>query len=68
MFGYNRESPSWNDRSYENCSHKMCEKCGGSGRDKFGRICIHMISCCCKRCSNASLSNSLGNSKRSLIN
>lgn len=33
------------------CFHLACSKCQGTRRDEFGRACIHMISCPCKRCT-----------------
>jgi hypothetical protein len=33
------------------CLHKECPKCKGTGWQKNGRICVHMISCRCKKCS-----------------
>ncbi len=51
---YNRK---WNDMVVQDnwknrkCLHDGCDKCHGSGRDKDGRLCVHMISCPCKRCN-----------------
>jgi hypothetical protein len=36
----------------ENCLHKNCSRCGGTGICKdTHEICIHMISCSCSMCS-----------------
>lgn len=36
----------------ENCLHKKCPSCGGSGINKYtGHYCVHMISCPCPSCS-----------------
>lgn len=37
------------------CLHDSCEKCNGSGIDKNGSFCVHMISCPCPKCSPHSL-------------
>lgn len=33
------------------CLHDACPKCNGTGRQQNGQICVHMISCPCKKCS-----------------
>lgn len=33
------------------CLHDSCSECHGTGRRKNGQICIHMISCPCKKCT-----------------
>lgn len=35
----------------QNCLHEGCPDCHGTGRDKDGRICIHHLSCPCKKCT-----------------
>lgn len=34
------------------CAHETCTSCNGTGKKKNGDMCIHMISCPCKKCSN----------------
>lgn len=33
------------------CLHDSCNECGGTGKKKKGGMCIHYISCPCKKCS-----------------
>ena len=33
------------------CLHKLCGECHGSGKNRFGGACLHMISCPCPSCS-----------------
>lgn len=35
----------------QKCLHKSCPDCEGSGRKKNGQLCVHMISCPCRRCT-----------------
>lgn len=37
----------------KNCLHLACKECNGTGLNKRGRLCIHMISCPCEKCSPA---------------
>lgn len=49
-----QNNPRWNSKEKEfeqKCLHRSCPECQGNGRKKNGEICIHMISCPCKRCS-----------------
>ena len=38
-------------KEVDNCLHKNCPECHGSGIKLNGEICIHMISCPCPRCA-----------------
>lgn len=38
------------------CSHDECDECHGTGINKLGRPCVHMISCRCPKCQPYSLS------------
>lgn len=38
-------------KEHPNCLHDSCNKCHGTGRDNKGRMCVHMISCPCPKCS-----------------
>ena len=40
-----------NEQPKQLCLHKACMKCHGSGVDKDGMTCIHMISCPCPNCT-----------------
>jgi hypothetical protein len=33
------------------CLHRSCPECHGTGKRQNGVICVHYISCPCKRCS-----------------
>lgn len=47
-------SPSvWiNKKDKQECLHKSCDECGGTGRKKSdGTTCVHYISCPCERCT-----------------
>ncbi len=35
----------------QECLHIGCPECHGTGRDKWGKLCIHAISCPCPKCS-----------------
>jgi len=35
----------------QKCLHDSCPECKGTGRKKNGEMCIHMISCPCKKCN-----------------
>lgn len=35
----------------EDCRHKSCPSCQGTGIKTCGAPCIHMLYCSCKRCS-----------------
>lgn len=35
----------------QRCLHDSCPNCHGTGRDSFGHICVHALSCPCPRCS-----------------
>ena len=37
--------------SHENCLHRNCKHCHGTGRKDNGQACIHCISCPCKLCN-----------------
>ena len=39
----------------QQCLHKNCAQCGGTGKRKDGTVCVHMISCSCDRCSHAKM-------------
>jgi hypothetical protein len=45
--------PLWTNSNEDNdCLHKQCERCNGTGVDKVTKqSCIHFISCPCKRCT-----------------
>lgn len=45
-----RNQPPKYDEKEEQCLHRSCPKCHGTGRSEFG-ACIHMISCRCKKCT-----------------
>lgn len=34
------------------CLHDSCIRCNGTGIQSNGLICVHMISCKCKKCSH----------------
>lgn len=33
------------------CMHDACQQCHGTGINRFGGTCVHMISCPCPKCS-----------------
>lgn len=33
------------------CMHDNCPTCKGTGVDAFGKMCVHWLSCPCKKCS-----------------
>lgn len=33
------------------CMHDMCQECSGTGIRKSGGMCVHAISCPCKKCT-----------------
>lgn len=33
------------------CLHLTCTRCGGTGRDSLGRMCVHAMSCPCPKCT-----------------
>ncbi len=35
----------------EECLHRQCSECNGSGVKKDGSACVHYISCPCKQCT-----------------
>lgn len=37
------------------CLHSRCSECGGSGLKKNGDLCLHFLSCSCKKCNPNSL-------------
>lgn len=37
------------------CLHSKCSECGGSGVKKNGDLCLHFLSCSCKKCNPSSL-------------
>lgn len=39
------------EKPWQPCLHDQCRSCHGTGIDKFGGTCIHMISCSCPKCS-----------------
>lgn len=43
----NRKPFKFNDE----CLHKKCSECDGTGRRKDGTTCVHMISCPCECCT-----------------
>lgn len=38
------------------CAHMSCSECHGTGIKANGSMCVHMISCPCRRCSPACMS------------
>lgn len=40
-----------NHNNINDCRHKNCSQCHGTGIKKDGQQCIHMISCSCKKCN-----------------
>lgn len=38
-------------KNFGECLHNQCPTCHGSGRDKRGVVCIHMLHCNCNSCS-----------------
>jgi hypothetical protein len=34
-----------------NCLHESCTECHGTGKKRGGEICVHFISCTCKKCN-----------------
>lgn len=36
------------------CAHDRCSKCNGCGIKKSGEVCVHFISCTCKKCRKIS--------------
>ena len=47
----NAEHKQWPGQQPQQCLHDLCPTCHGTGRDDMGRICVHMISCPCPKCS-----------------
>ena len=44
--------PDIPDVEEQRCLHKSCPECGGTGIKKNGLgMCIHMISCPCRKCT-----------------
>lgn len=44
--------PYFADKFQNNCLHRNCSLCGGTGvRKDTQQICVHMISCPCPLCS-----------------
>lgn len=39
------------DKNEMPCIHEQCTLCNGTDRKKDGTICVHCISCNCKKCS-----------------
>ena len=39
------------DKNEMPCIHEQCTLCNGTGRKDDGTICVHHISCNCKKCS-----------------
>lgn len=35
----------------EDCLHHRCPECHGTGTRKDGSMCVHMLSCPCRRCT-----------------
>ena len=35
----------------DNCLHRHCTECNGTGTKKSGGPCVHMISCPCPKCT-----------------
>lgn len=35
----------------QKCAHDSCSNCKGTGRKQNGEICIHFISCRCRKCN-----------------
>lgn len=33
------------------CAHNQCSQCIGTGIKRDGSLCVHMISCSCRRCA-----------------
>ena len=38
-------------RSAADCLYLTCTRCGGTGRDSLGRMCVHAMSCPCPKCT-----------------
>lgn len=51
-FFINKSKELDNKENYkeQECLHRQCTKCNGTGRAN-GKICVHMISCPCPRCT-----------------
>lgn len=41
----------WNEEPRPRCLHEACPRCKGTGIEKDGTRCVHMISCSCPKCS-----------------
>lgn len=39
----------------QSCLHDRCPNCSGSGISKYGGMCVHMLSCPCKKCNPFSM-------------
>lgn len=48
---FNTNNIGINDKKEIPCIHQQCTLCNGTGRKKDGTICVHHISCNCKKCS-----------------
>ena len=35
---------------FTKCLHSGCNECKGTGRDKQGKVCFHVLACPCERC------------------
>ena len=38
----------------DNCMHRRCPECKGTGITQTGSCCVHSLSCPCRRCSPSS--------------
>ena len=41
----------WDEDSTERCAHNACSSCVGTGIRIDGSVCVHWISCRCRRCT-----------------
>lgn len=52
--GYDQITPSQINKHIDNmeekCRHDSCKECNWSGIKKDGTVCMHIISCKCKKC------------------
>jgi hypothetical protein len=43
------------EKGEQECLHRTCSACHGTGVKRNGTACVHMISCPCRNCSPSSL-------------
>ena len=48
---YSNWGPGRLDYPKQQCLHKGCTDCHGTGKKKNGEACIHFISCPCPQCT-----------------